>query len=294
VLFRSDFGRFGVYDVEPASLPDVLADRPVVVFGKWRGKPEGTITLSGLTGEKPYSDEIRVASVKPERTNAALPYLWARQRIVLLSDYNLLKQNDERIAEATNLGLRYNLLTAYTSFIAVDSEVRNKDGRTTTVNQPLPMPEGVSDYAVGGAMARNAAAPMMMKQKTAGAEKEPMLTAKSEDKAARQPAAVPPLSIKITKVTVSGGLGKNAVRNVTEQQLKTLSACFQNVVVRGTIEVRITIAANGVVKNVLIISSVTRNETVKQCILQQVKNWQYPAATTGMDTVLTVALSIGA
>ena len=162
---KVDFGRFDVYDVEPASIPDVLADRPVIVFGKWRGKPEGTITLSGLTGEKPYSDEIRVTSVKPERSNAALPYLWARQRIMLLSDYNLLRQSDARIAAVTNLGLTYNLLTAYTSFIAVDSEVRNKDGRTTTVNQPLPLPEGVSDYAVGGVMARSVAAPMMMKQK---------------------------------------------------------------------------------------------------------------------------------
>ena len=48
---KVDFGRFDVYDVEPASIPDVLADRPVVVFGKWRGRPEGTITLSGQTGE---------------------------------------------------------------------------------------------------------------------------------------------------------------------------------------------------------------------------------------------------
>ena len=68
---------------------------------------------------------------------------------MLLSDYNLLRQNDNRIAEVTNLGLTYNLLTAYTSFIAVDSEVRNKDGKTTTVNQPLPLPEGVSDLCSG-------------------------------------------------------------------------------------------------------------------------------------------------
>jgi hypothetical protein len=50
----------------------------------------------------------------------------------------------------TDLGLKYNLLTQYTSFVAIDSEVRNKEGEATTVKQPLPLPEGVSDLSVGG------------------------------------------------------------------------------------------------------------------------------------------------
>ena len=42
-------------------------------------------------------------------------------------------------------------MTNYTSFVAIDEEVVNKDGKQTTVKQPLPLPEGVSDYAVGHA-----------------------------------------------------------------------------------------------------------------------------------------------
>ena len=290
---KVDFGKFDVYDVEPASIPDVLADRPVILFGKWRGKAEGTISLSGLTGERPYSDDIRVTSVKPGKSNASLPYLWARQRIMLLSDYNLLRQNDARIQEVTDLGLIYNLLTAYTSFIAVDSEVRNKDGKTTTVNQPLPLPEGVSDYAVGGVMTRNAASPMKMKQMAAPAEAEMTLLAKSEDKAAKPNAAVPPLSVKISKLAVSGGLSKDAVRLVLEQQLKGFQGCFQNMVLRGTIEIRLTLAANGVVKNVGIVKSITKDETAKQCLLKNMKSWQFPAPVQGKETDITVTFLIG-
>ncbi|MBP1697876.1 MAG: von Willebrand factor type like domain, partial [Deltaproteobacteria bacterium] len=33
---RVDFGKFNVYDVEPLSTPDVFAERPVILFGKWR------------------------------------------------------------------------------------------------------------------------------------------------------------------------------------------------------------------------------------------------------------------
>ncbi len=67
----------------------------------------------------------------------------------VLSDYNRLNQQDERVKEVTNLGLTYNLLTAYTSFVAIDTRIRLKDGQAITVKQPLPLPQGVSDYAVG-------------------------------------------------------------------------------------------------------------------------------------------------
>ena len=50
----------------------------------------------------------------------------------------------------TNIGLQYNLLTQYTSFVAIDSEIRNDGGKQTAVTQPLPLPDGVSDMAVSG------------------------------------------------------------------------------------------------------------------------------------------------
>jgi len=78
-----------------------------------------------------------------------LKYLWARERIRLLDDYTDLAQNDAHVNEITALGLKYNLLTAYTSFIAIDSEIRNEGGEQTTIKQPLPLPQGVSDYAIG-------------------------------------------------------------------------------------------------------------------------------------------------
>ena len=146
---KLDFGKFDAYQVEPPAIPDVLAERPVICFGKWRGAAQGEITLSGLTGGQPYQQKFTVSAVQPRPENAALRYLWARQRIMLLGDYNLLQPSDERVEEITDLGLQYNLLTQYTSFVAIDSEVRNKTGESTTVNQPLPLPEGVSDLAVG-------------------------------------------------------------------------------------------------------------------------------------------------
>ena len=170
---KVDFKGFEAYDVEPLTIPDVLADRPVIVFGKWRGKARGSIALSGISGEGRFAETIDVGKVKPSEANSALRYLWARHRITVLSDYNMLRASDKRIQEVTELGLRYNLLTAYTSFVAIDSEVRNTDGKPTTVKQPLPLPQGVSEYAVGGKM-MHAYAPMAQVAKTRGPrEREP-------------------------------------------------------------------------------------------------------------------------
>ena len=60
------------------------------------------------------------------------------------------------------LGLTYELLTRYTSFIAVHEVVRPMDGSATDVAQPLPLPKGVSDLAVGGGMAQGPEPPLAL------------------------------------------------------------------------------------------------------------------------------------
>lgn len=141
---------FETYDVHPVHLPDLMAQRPVILFGKWRGTPAGTFELHGKTGSGDYVTFLDVAGVKPDETNRALRYLWARSRIAELSDYGSGNLAPERVKDITSLGLKYSLLTQYTSFIAVREEVRNPLGSAHDVKQPLPLPLGVSDLAVGG------------------------------------------------------------------------------------------------------------------------------------------------
>ena len=140
---------FETYDVEPGSFPDLLAQRPVVLFGKWRGTPSGTIELTGKSGRGDYATTLDVSAVQPDEGNRALKYLWARTRIAELSDYGFGEVTDGAVKEITSLGLKYNLLTRYTSFIAVREKVVNPGGSADDVNQALPLPVGVSDMAVG-------------------------------------------------------------------------------------------------------------------------------------------------
>ena len=140
-----------MYEVEPAAVPDMMAERPILIYGKYKGTAAGKLTLSGKVGRKAWKQSFDLSQLKADTANAALRYLWARERIKRL-DYLVPRYNGNDSPEAKailELGLKYNLMTNYTSFIAIDEEVVNKDGKQTTVKQPVPLPEGVSDYAVG-------------------------------------------------------------------------------------------------------------------------------------------------
>jgi Ca-activated chloride channel family protein len=137
---------FETYDVEPLSIPDLFTDRPLVVFGKWRGEASGTIRVTGVGGQGDYENVFDAAEAEPSEDNRALRYLWARERVKRLSDFDV--ETDEVRLAVTELGLNYELLTPYTSFIAVHEVVRNPDGQAKNVDQPLPLPQGVEDSAV--------------------------------------------------------------------------------------------------------------------------------------------------
>jgi Ca-activated chloride channel homolog len=145
------FPGFDTYDVEPPALPDLFALRPLTLMGKYRGEPKGAIVINGKTAAGEFHRELKVEAPQASPDNAALRLLWARERIQRLSDYQHVAKGDDapQVKEITGLGLKYHLMTAYTSFVAVD-KIKRADGTYETVKQPLPLPEGVSDLAVGG------------------------------------------------------------------------------------------------------------------------------------------------
>lgn len=139
-----------VYDLEPARVPDLFAQRPLVVCGKWRGEASsGQVRITGITAQGAYDQTLPLSPLESDATDA-LPYLWARTRLSRLSDYNVAGEDEDTRGQITSLGLTYHLLTAHTAFVAVDETVRNPNGAGEDVDQPLPLPKGVSHLAVEG------------------------------------------------------------------------------------------------------------------------------------------------
>ena len=144
------FSGLDVYDVEPAAIPDVMADRPILIQGKWRGPLRGEVKVAGETGAGRWVRTADVSRWQPDPANRALRELWARTRVGELSDWSGEGESDDEKRQITSLGLAYDLLTRYTSFVAVHETVRNASGLADDVTHPQPLPRGVSDAAVGG------------------------------------------------------------------------------------------------------------------------------------------------
>jgi Ca-activated chloride channel family protein len=210
---------------------------------------------------------------------------------MLLSDYNMLRPDDERVKEVTDLGLTYNLLTAYTSFVAVDSEVRNKDGKTTTVNQPLPLPEGVSDYAVGGMIKSAAPEPLTLRENFFVKDKRE--TAFDYAEGAGAPEKKAPSTLKIGELVVSGGLSREAVRTTVQQRIKEVQGCLQGRALQGKLVVKFILNPDGTVKGVTVVSKQLNNKSAEQCLIGKLRNWLFPAAGGTGGTTATVSFIVG-
>lgn len=130
-------------DLLPARQPDLFYGQTLSLVGKWQGS--GTVIMTGTAGNGKkitQSFEIQNSSVQP-----SLPALWARTKVKELSDFAQLTDRDTEKNKVTELGLKYQLLTPFTSFVAIAEEVRKTEGRSVTVKQVKPLPQGVSNTA---------------------------------------------------------------------------------------------------------------------------------------------------
>ena len=264
------FDGFEAYDVEPLSLPDLFAERPLILFGKYKGNPTGNITVAGRTASGDFSETININEAESSEEFGALRLLWARNRIMRLSDMNKLAADDDRVKEVTDLGLKYHLMTQYTSFVAVD-KIKRADGQLVTVKQPLPLPDGVSDQAVGDVLAakaqssglyRASAPALAPRAETAQAMGGNRLAEEKESDDAMKRA--PGLAVIVEEVR--GDLQRPVVERILREAVKEAAACGTDASSSGLVTLRLKIAADGKVKSVRVVSSTIGAEAEK-CLI---------------------------
>lgn len=304
-----EYEGFEAYDVEPPGIPDLLAERPVIIFGKYRGRPKGTIRLQGISGQRPYFARLDASQVKPTAQHSALGYLWARHRIALLSDYNRLRADDDRVRAVTRLGLKYNLLTAYTSFIAVDTQKRDPAGQAVTVKQPLPLPRGVSSYALG----RSLGSPQILRSKAAEppaagfGRRLPLAEEKASDEIDQRQTlpdkektrtdrdAREALAVSLGKTKVTGGLIDEDVRTVLKQHLRRIDQCWRQAVIMRTPEelvIRLVIDASGRVAKAEIENDSLLPLPFRHCLLAYLKQMIFPRTQARLQTAVKVTYTL--
>ncbi|MCA9542736.1 MAG: AgmX/PglI C-terminal domain-containing protein [Myxococcales bacterium] len=150
---RIDWGDLPVRDVEPAELPDLFASRPLVIHGRYVGQSAGEATLTAIgPNGRPVTLTIPLDLPLASNRAPAAPTLWARQRVATLSQRLWRGHDAEAVKAITAVGLKHRIVTAYTSFVAVDDSRKVGDGRPAKVIQAAEAPEGVDPAMAGGAM----------------------------------------------------------------------------------------------------------------------------------------------
>jgi len=138
-----DWGNMHVADVIPAHIPDLFVGRPVIITGRFDGDDPTTIRVKGSTVEGIVEASFDVTPVDQSNEHHALPAVWARNYIAQLADRATYDADIELPQQIQEIALRYSLMSAYTSFVAVDSKTRTAGDHGTTVNVAVPIPAGV-------------------------------------------------------------------------------------------------------------------------------------------------------
>jgi Ca-activated chloride channel homolog len=141
------FNGVEVSNVEPAIINDVWAQRPIYLTGKYLKPGSGTVEISGFSGGKPFKREMPVDFPAVDAKNTVLPSLWARARVESLSHTTHAlqggKEYEDVRATIEDLGLKYHLLTDFTSFVAVDNSNNLLVPANKSVVVPVESPQGV-------------------------------------------------------------------------------------------------------------------------------------------------------
>ncbi|HYP50608.1 MAG TPA: TonB family protein, partial [Pyrinomonadaceae bacterium] len=127
---------------------DLFSAKPIILHGRFTKPASGTIRLKGKRFGQNFVREIPVVFPENEAQHDVLAALWARTRIddLMSQDWNGIqngKARDEVQNTITQLGLEYNLLTQFTSFVAVEDRIvtdNNQPARRVEV--PVETPAG--------------------------------------------------------------------------------------------------------------------------------------------------------
>ena len=150
-----DWGGLDVHETYPARVPELWAGRPVVLFGRYRAGGRATVRLAGTAEGQPTSFPVELALPEDRAGHAVLAKVWARKKIEDLSDQLAVAVGDPEPLEeeVTTLALHHRLISAYTSFVAVDEYGGAAEGPPRPPHRmlvPLPLPEGLSFEGIFG------------------------------------------------------------------------------------------------------------------------------------------------
>lgn len=126
----------------PSRLPDVFFGEELVIFGRYHGTGDGEIVVSAQRGGRTERFTAQAVFPASATENEFIPRLWASRRIgELTRQIRIEGASQNLVQEVRELGLRYGILTEYTSYLVqepVTSTAQLQTMRQVMPNQAAP------------------------------------------------------------------------------------------------------------------------------------------------------------
>jgi Ca-activated chloride channel homolog len=140
---KVDWGGLNVSEVFPRQLPDLFVGRPVILTGRFTGRDDALVRVTGRIAGEPIALPVPANVNDATATHNGLPSIWARMKIADLADESTYAPDADLPIQIKQVALDYGLMSAFTAFVAVDSTRRTEGSEGTTVPVAVPVPEGV-------------------------------------------------------------------------------------------------------------------------------------------------------
>jgi len=137
--------------VYPPVLPDLFKGSQLVLTGKYKGEGPVSVVLTGRVGREEKRFVLEGRKLAAGGAYSFIPRLWATRRVgYLLEEMRLHGGNEELVEEVRRLGLKYGLVTPYTSFLVTEPERHSRSGWKIWVPFLMPPAAPASSRPVSG------------------------------------------------------------------------------------------------------------------------------------------------
>ncbi len=119
-----------VKDVYPKQIDDIFRGEQVILYGRYTGYGNKTVTVTGNVGgsQKSFTYQLDFPEMTEDDKGSFVPRLWAGKKVdSLLSEIRKTeKPAKELVEEVTYLAKRYGIVTPYTAYLMTDN-IAGKD-----------------------------------------------------------------------------------------------------------------------------------------------------------------------
>ena len=148
VLSNINFKLDGKSEIYPNPIPDLFLDEPLVVFGKVDSLTQLSAQFSGKNANGYFKIDLPVDLTRSQ-SNLSIGAIWARKKIDgYMDEWHL---GDKSVKQKIiDIALDHNLVSKFTSFVAVEHKITNPDDIAQIIPIPIDLPEGWDYNAIFG------------------------------------------------------------------------------------------------------------------------------------------------